>query len=402
MKKLLVNIFLVFLIFDNIILTQFNLPEIFGYWDEAVEMCVLIIGIIGCSPKVQKGTSKKYIENYFLILCIVIIGIFGNLIFNYVHSFKNIIKDIASFLKFPLILIIMYDFKINDSLTKNISKYFFVFLKFMICLMTFCGVISLFKDIGMSQNTIRYGIKPYQFLYSHPTYLVLSSVLILAFISSQNLKKSNNMHLYEIMLLLNIILSMRTKGIIIVALYFFVKYFVNFIKKFKVMSTILILIIIIIFGYSKFEMYASYKTSAREVLYFGSLDLVKECFPIGSGFSTYASHISGQANSEVYHFIRIPYYYTESNIEQYVLGDAGYPYYIGQFGILGCIILIRLSFNILKKATDNMENSLPVLLILLYILVALTSESLLVNNGVELAIILSCVSSLNKKKEERI
>lgn len=400
MGRFIINIFIIFLIFHNIFFSSLNLPSFFSYWDEFIEVLVIIIGIIYV-VKHKSKISLEYLKIYLLIAMLIVIGLCGNICFEYNTSIDGIFRDIVALIKFPIVYLIIKQIKFDEKMKKSLNNGFIFFIKFIITLMFVLGIISLFNDIGLSQNEIRYGIKPYKFLFGHPTYLVLCCTYLLAFIESIKKTKKDCL-IYELMLFAIIILSMRTKGIVFLVLYIFIKYIGKWLKKFKALYGGTIIGVGFLTAYNKLALYSSFSSSPREVLYKGALLLTQKCFPFGSGFATFASHISGKYNSLVYNFIQVPYTWLESGNEMAVLGDAGFPYYIGQFGFIGTIIFIILIIKIYKLTIKKIENKIPVMLICLYIIVALTSESILLNNGLELAFILAYIACLNKKSNNDI
>lgn len=393
---IIINFLLLFSLFQDILFNCFSLPKIFNYWDEFFEIIIIIIGIFLTLKK------SKYVFNRDTFICLIILflliieGIIGNLLFNYTTSFSFIIRDIVGFIKFPLCFLALHEYNKFDKLYVLVKNGTIKVLKFSVYVVFILGVISLFKNIGLSQNSIRYGIRPYKFLFSHPTYLVLYSILSLALL--KKFVVPSKILKFELMLLFIIIITMRTKGIIVVMLYTFFRFFGKIIKKHKFLTLVAIILIVFFSSRSKMDEYESYSTSAREVFYEYSFVITKNNFPFGSGFATYASHLSRKANSKIYDFVNIPLYYTSSGEKGYsVYGDTGYPYYIGQFGLIGVILIIILSIKIYKICKKNCDgyNNLSILLVGFYIVVALTSESILIGNGFELALVLAIVSSIN-------
>lgn len=391
MKKTLIDVFILFILFSNIIVTQFNLPYLFETWDVILEIVLVIMFIIK-SIKNKKNISTIYFKCYIILFLLIIDGVIGNLLYNYASSYMAIFKDILSFLKFPLTFLLLKNMKFDFTISKNLDKYFYNILKIIIIIIFLCGVISFFKDIGMSLNEYRHGIRSFTFLFLHPTYLVISMVFVLALFEhkGENIKNKN---FYELLILSIIGLTMRTKGFAIIAIFLIMKYFGKILVKYKMISIFVIFLTIFLVGYNKLVEYMNYASSAREILYKGSITLFMMCFPFGSGFGTFASHVSGQYMSKVYDFINIKYIWEIPGNTIAQLGDTGFPYYIGQFGILGIILLAFLSIYIIRISLENCKNKNSVILLFIYILIGLTSESTVLNFGSELAVILAIVSS---------
>ena len=77
--------------------------------------------------------------------------------------------------------------------------------------------------------------------------------------------------------------------------------------------------------------------------------LFKDYFPIGSGFASFASHISGKYFSGVYNVIHIAGLYSADGQISPDVGDAGIPYYLGQFGFIGMIFIGILIYMMIKN-----------------------------------------------------
>lgn len=397
LKSLLINLFLLFILFQTLNTSLFNLPSIYTYWDEGLTIILLFISFLIILKK--KKINKEYFKLVIILSSTILIGILGNIVNQYCSSINFIFRDIVNYIKFPFMLIALKITKLDEYLARSCGKSFFNILKGVTIILLGFGLVNLFFNCGMSYGEIRYGIRPYTFLFSHPTFLVLSCVFMIVLFESNNTEKKYNV--YQIFLIIVIFLTMRTKGIVFCGIFLFIKYFGKMFMRFKIIYWIIIIVIAYYSAISKVETYLSYSTSAREVIYTGSIQLAKEKFPVGSGFSTFASRISWKANSGVYDFIIIPVWAYENCNPLNVLGDTGYPYYIGQLGIIGFFLFGLFMYKYYKISKFESYKELPFILLGIYILIALTSESILVNNGVEVAIVLSIIQKIGGKNEEK-
>ena len=223
--------------------------------------------------------------------------------------------------------------------------------------------------------------------------MVDTDAMITDYSSSGNAYEETTI-LYDIILIIPIVLGMRTKGFAFIAVYIFVKYSGNWLKRFKPLYWIIMGMVILAVSYSKLALYVSYSTSPRETLYLGALRLSQLCFPVGSGFATYASHISGRYFSGVYNIITIAGLYNYDGTISVAIGDAGFPYYIGQFGVIGCILIAVLFINLYKLSLKTIPKykTTPIVLMWLMIIISLTSETILVNDGFQIAFIMSIIT----------
>lgn len=386
---------LLFMMFSDALISVSGIESILSYWDEIGMFLILGIAVAQMlrNPILHFGKEQKEITLCFL--GILTMGIIGNFVFGYIDSIGAVVRDIVQFMKFPVTYLAINYCKLNERMAKHVKRGFIRVMAVIVFAAFALSLISLVKDIGMSQNEIRYGVKPFMFVFSHPTYLVHAMLFVLFIVSASDYPKKK-MPL-ELMLAVVVILTMRTKGIAFIAVYFFIRYTKGWMRRYKILYWALALVIVVASAASKLVLYASWASSPREVLYKGSLQLLVDCFPFGSGFATFASHISWNENSLVYNFIKIPFYYENGELQTAVVGDSGFPYYIAQFGLIGCILSVRLFWIIYKQSIRGAVKKIPVLALWMYMMIALTSESILQNNGLEFAVILSVVSALVKK-----
>ena len=404
MLKIICNVLVLFLLFQGVLSAQFDMPQFFGYWDEALTCFLLICWVFKVVSNIflpGKVVIKKDTQRMtYPWILVVAAGLLGNMYFHYVEA-DAIVRDVVSFMKFPVCFLAIrqlgWDSKIADSL-----RYIRLFwIKTSVIIIFLFGFWSLYFNMGMSQQEIRMGIHPYQFLFNHPTALVTASVLIICLLCAN---ESGKTYLsYYIMLGVIIVLSMRTKGLAFIAVFIFMKYGGSWLKRYKILYWAGISVVVIVALYSKLQLYMSYSSSGREVLWIGSFRLLRMCFPIGSGFGTFASHVSAGFGSKVYTFIRSYDFWDLNGQATAVVGDTGYPYYIGQFGIIGIIFLIVAVWKIIHiwhgKRMKKLYRGLAEDLLMIYIAIALTSEALLVTYGCEYGIVLAVLLQLDKGRK---
>lgn len=381
-----------FLIFNGAIFNLAPLPDFCGLWDEAITVLLILLSFFKLI-KTNKGCFLLNNDFHFLTpwLIIVITGVISNLIWGYAGSWQAVIRDMVGFLKFPICFIAIrflgYDKKIRCFLENKGFKV----LKVIIIVIFAFGVVSLFKDIGLSQSyEIRHGIYSYQFLFNHPNSLGLVMVLLLCLIDSFENKHNFN---YIIMCLGTLVLTMRTKILAFVAVFIYVKYGEKRSKKYKAIFWLSAICLILLVSYGKLSVVMKWTESGRMSFWTESFNLAEKCFPLGSGFGTFASHVSGKYGSKLYSFIHIKEIFDAKGNPTAVLGDTGYPYYIAQFGVIG-IMLLALSLKNLMKIINNKMNG-SALLLLIYLGIALTGESTLLNAGVEIAVTLAVIIAKN-------
>lgn len=363
--------------------------------DELIFLLVLLLGIIKLLKlkKIRILLNKYdiYILNSWLLL--FILGIVSTLIFKVQDNITVIIKDIILFSKFILCYVmgkLLWPRLNRDKILKNIIK----IAKISTIIIFICGFISLFINIGMGSE-IRYGLRAYQFLFSHYTFLVFAQIILLATITCE--EKNNNLYIF--MSLIILLLTLRSKAIAFIIIYLFFNIMNKYRKNIKWWHIGIAGILILWMLSNKILDYLSWGDyNLRTGLHLKSFQIAKDYFPLGAGFGTYGSNISYEYLSPLYAKYGLMSYqgFNQGFVSAgAVISDVFWPYIIGQWGILGTIIYILIlwwifmSFRTELKET-NSKKYLACIYIFIYMLLASTTEAVYTNeSGVWTAILLS-------------
>lgn len=136
--------------------------------------------------------------------------------------------------------------------------------------------------------------------------------------------------------------------VLIFLIFYFFEFFLRTRLKVSHMAIIVILILLILYPtISNYFITSAY--SPRKVLLEGALDLMKEHFPIGTGFATFASPMAAKDYSPIY--IERGYYFLFGmgafDGIQY-LSDNYLAAVIGQFGFIGIILFLLETLLLIK------------------------------------------------------
>lgn len=165
MKKLLITIVLFICMFQGLTISNW-----FGYWDEIGTIGLFFLWIFLSIKNGKFSIKRKNSKMFICILIPTIIAIIANIMYGYAYSLNAILRDIVGFGKFPISFLLFRELQYDKYSIKCVKKYLLPVFKAISWIIGIFGIISLFFDVGMSQNEIRHGIQPYQFLFSHPTF----------------------------------------------------------------------------------------------------------------------------------------------------------------------------------------------------------------------------------------
>lgn len=380
---------------------------VFQYADEVFSLTGSLLLLY---QGIQKGkiTIKKTSAYIILFLSVfVITGLLGNILFAYQPT-SVVLTDLLVNLKFFLSIVsgyvIFYRYSPHE---KNVLAAHARTAALILFLML---LADQFFHVFSSPET-RYGLRVSQLIFGHATYLAGAMVFLVSVLTVFYEKRNRP---YIIMCLIVLFFTLRGKAIAGAAVYILLVYFILvYRKKLKIWHIVLIGLVVLYIAWDQILYYYVdlEGRSARSVLTLTSFEILKDYFPIGTGFGTYASASAGEYYSPVYEK------YGFLNVYELGGNDSGWGFYsdtfwpiiIGQTGFIGVICyvltLILLFRRILKIREKDMYAYTTGIFIFAYLLISSTSEPAFNNSvAIPLAALLGYIFSLEnqKPKEEMI
>ena len=386
-----------FMIFQNVLENYFN---IFGILDEAMSAAIVIIAIINILSSRKKYVICKNNKKILVsVLALIIIGVIGNLKTDYqtiIPALKDAVCVFKGIITYVFIPLCLSNLKLDEYLT-IINNH----LKIITGLVFLTVVGNLLFDI-FPYYEIRFGIKSQQIFFTHPTYLASFSVIIIILLSV-NLREHKENKKYIILMLLVLASTLRFKSIAFIPIYMYL-YHIVFIRQRKLQLLDIGILCVLggAFAISQVMEYFNNPDWARNVLTMNSLNIAKDNFPIGTGFGTYASWVSGESYSNIYYDYNISTTWGISPDFYEFIADTFWPMIIGQFGVLGLgiyiYILLRIYKNIMNN--DNLDYYFGQILTLLYLIILSMAEASF--SGQIVVVYMALIAVLGNKKIGRM
>jgi len=306
------------------------------------------------------------------IVIFVIVGIVGNLIYQY-QPIGAVLTDLYTNLKFYLMILTGYEIMRYSRLRRQqVIRHVKFVTVLLFALLLIDIVMNVFPSAGY-----RYGLKERQLIYGHTTYMAAACVFLLSLLL---LYYDRACIKYIIMNVILLMATLRVKALAGAAGFIIVFYLVA-VKKEKIRTwhivTIALCALVIAWeqiGYYYFELSGK---SARSVMTITSFEILRDYFPIGTGFGTYASHQAGVHYSPVYVKYGFEKYYDLRRVDGF-FSDTFWPIIIGQTGFIGLssylVMLWRLFRSCVKVRAINNNAYAVVIFVFLYLLISSTSE----------------------------
>jgi len=333
------------LFFQNVLLEEFI---VFKYLDEVIA-CGLFAMYIG-GILIGGAIKKRDIILIVGFIVTVMIGLYSNYTAHFQKNIFIIGSDIISCFKFLFVFLglsnsrsILYK-KINYDKVLNIT---IPILTIYLIILSGFGVLNLVKDTGMYYE-IRYGLRAFSFVYGTPG-LIINQMTYLLILLGANANRGKKSMLLFFLVILNIMFTLRTRGFALIAIFILLYYYFVLLKRKKVgMQILIILIVIICLGYSQFEFYFLEGATPRKTFILGALKILKEYFPIGTGFATYGSSAAADNYSLLYYILGFNLRYGMSPDTPMFLNDNYWPMILAQFGLAGTITFVYTLYKYLR------------------------------------------------------
>lgn len=373
-KEILPFLILIYLIVSEIFMDK---VEILKYSDEIIAVFSIIYIILKLTlTQYRRKCSANTIKIIFAMCLLIIVGIISNVTAQIQTNWFIIGVDIISNFKIILISIAIY-MMINKEISVDILKKLNGISKIFIVLGLFFGIISLFVDLGM-RGEYRYGIYCFNFIFSQAhiySMFLLFALLVVVF----NTKKERTFFLYWTLVNIQLILTTKGISILTVACSIFIYFFIY--KKGKINFKIIIPMGIAasVLGGYQINTYLLNDTAPRAVLYLYGMKTAMRYFPIGAGFATFGSDMAAKNYSLLYMQYGFFNRYGMSPDKTSFLNDNYWPMILGQFGIIGTLIVVYIIYiflKILQKVSINRNIKTIMFTIFFYMIIASTGTTI--------------------------
>lgn len=343
-----------------------EISSIFNYVDEFFS-CLIILAILVRIIQ-NKVCFSKDEENILLILLLVcLIGIVSN-IFSELFSDPfyitvDILSTIKVWLAYYAIVMTQWEKEVYDNLISTLAR----IGRILTWLMAFCFILSHFINLGMLSSE-RYGIKAFKFIFNVPgNFSKLFYFLIPLLSADLYYKKTLSKELSILVALIVWASTLRARAFAFIAAYiiFAILFFygdnkqnsVQAKKKIKVLYVIPIILLTVLICWDQLIFYFTSDTQARALLLrFGIITMLKY-FPLGAGFCTYGSDIAATHYSPLYKLYGFNSIYGMRQGEEYFLNDNYWPMIMGQFGVLGLILVGTALYKFIKMTIKETKGN---------------------------------------------
>lgn len=361
-----------------------------------VDEVIALLGILYCClPVFRRQNIRVSRSTYRIVIGLYIYGItglLGNILFQF-QVLEAVLIDIFTNFKFFFAICAGYHLTVDaDSqiLGKTVNKNTRIISLFLFVIFLADRIFNIYP------GEIRYGIKSAQLFFFHPTYFAGAMGFLLILLTVFFEKKNTP---YIVIVALMMAFSMRSKAIASAAAYMLIFFYViQMRQKFKKWYLVVCGILCIIIGWPLIQFY--YVTlagrSTRSVMMQVSFKIMKDYFPIGTGFGTFASAAANEYFSKVYELYNLEHLLRFDISWRYFLSDTFWPIIFAQTGVTGLLVFVYVLYMLMKRCFTIRSVSptmfVGAIYVFVYLLISSTSEPAFHNSvAIPMAFILGIV-----------
>ena len=345
----------------------------FSYIDESVIVIACILIFVRRGICNRTCADKKFIMVLFHMCIFLGCGSTACIVYKY-QKMPLVLQDLIANVKFYFAIVT--GFLLLRRVDWDKTALYINKIAITISYIIFC-IFIVDRFLYPFGGQYRYGIRSAVLLYPHSTYLAGAMAFLLVCIAATYCRKDKVPVILDAIVMM---MTLRSKAIVATVIFLFLLW--NILirnKKLKVWQIVLIVIGSIIIAWSQISYYFVELSgrSARSILLSTSIRIMKDYFPLGTGFGTFASHSAAVNYSPVYIKYGFSSIYEVSNLnENAFLDDTFWPIIIGQTGFIGTIAYIYILFAMMKKILRLKHKNKKIYVASLYIMLYLFISSM--------------------------
>jgi len=308
---------------------------VFSYADEII---VLILIFWALFARDEKKVGLDECKSLIALGFLCVLGLIGNFVFGYQSSTFAIVVDLFTCVK---IFVAYYSARIVLRGRGRCLRAFQVVGKIFL-FAAVCGLIlHVLGVVQLGSGRVMFGIPCYQFIFSHPTNLAAYCVGFAALMFVDEKPKTG----WLILACVVLVSTQRAKAIAMAFVLLFFLFYSAAKRDDRKPSKFVFLFLgagAIFLGMDQIQEYFLTSTAARSLLMQDGLAIAGQLFPLGSGFATFGTYMSGEYYSPLYYEYGLNTVWGLWPSNPVFVSDSFWPAIMAQFGFIGLVVLVYL------------------------------------------------------------
>lgn len=383
--------FYIFLIFANYL--QKVIPSV-NFFDEVLALFGLYYIWVSHRRFNNKSPEKKIL---LFLLLLLSIGTISTIVYQIQPQFSGVWRDFLAISKYPICYYAFLLYSRNNDKDKLLLKTVFLARLFVVTFFIL-GIINFFLFVPSLTGDIRYGYPCFDGGFSHITFFVAATCCSMSTLIASGLRRNLS---YIALGAGCLLLTFRSKPIMGIA-FLILAYFVRkkkspdkFSRKQIALYIFLLCVLTFCAAYDQITSYIGWgEGAARGACYVVGYDIANSKFPLGSGFCTFASSLSGKYYSPLWYDYGLDKMEGLEEIKPSYTGDTFWPNIYSQYGWLGLFFYLAMLYFVFKSINRRFEilsdKWIASMFLVLYSIAAAFAEAFYTNDtGVIFAIFMA-------------
>lgn len=333
LSEIIITIFFVVLLCAPMLDATYG--GIFSYADEVIAI-LLVLWAFLARAREKIGIHERRALVALVLLCIL--GLIGNLVFGYQSSAFAIAVDLFTCIK---IFVAYFAARVVLRGRGRCLKAFQVVGKLFLVAAA-CGLLlHVTGIIQLGSGRVTFGIPCYQFLFSHPTNLAAYCVGFSALLFAGKKPKTG----WLVLACLILVSTQRAKAVAMAFVLLFFLFYSAAKQDDRNPSKLVFLFLgagAVFLGMDQIQEYFLTSTAARSLLMQDGLAIAGQLFPLGSGFATFGTYMSGEYYSPLYYEYGLNTVWGLWPSSPSFVSDSFWPAILAQFGFVGLAVQLFL------------------------------------------------------------
>lgn len=318
----------------------------FSYVDEISCLIMAMFALLSRSHSRGDSHTKR------IVLClgmICFLGLCGNFIYGFQSNFLAIAADLFTcvkvFISYLAARILLF------GRWRCLSAFRLIGQAFLAVAMAGL-ILHVAGIVNMGSGRVMFGVPCYQFLFSHPTNLAAYCVGFAAILFADEKPHRGWICLACILL----VATQRAKAVAMAfVILFFLFYGITKRDDHQPSKLVFIFLAIgsAVLAMDQIQEYFFTSTSARSLLMQDGLEIAARLFPLGSGFASFGTYMSGVYYSPLYYEFGLNNVWGLWPSNPSFVSDSFWPAVIAQFGILGLVAVALLLIESFKSISQD-------------------------------------------------
>lgn len=403
------------LVIANLVIFQnalVPLDERFRFVDEFIFVICSVYLLVGMLGSRRMETVHKRL--FLLMAAFIGIGLLGNTFSDIKRTGSMVATDVIYFTKVFVSYIGAFEYFKRNPISQHCKNVIIGEAHIYLIVAFVCFCISQVSYIGMT-DSVRYGIKCFQFIYSGPGMWSQYCILILLLLTLDLQWHTGRMkqRFYFVLLFTVWAGTLRARAFVTISIWLLfvflgrtlpsrfaleVETTKSILKKFlKVKYIILAGIIVALIGWDQYqEYYGKDAESARNFLVLGGIQVMRDYYPLGSGFGTYGTEVAAQNYSPLYYRYDLSSFWALAE-EGTELTDCYWPAVGAETGIFGLLVMIVIIWKFIKtfirSASGNKYYVIATLTYSAYLLISSTATGIF-SSGITAGFLSICMAMI--------